>query len=132
LWSAWSDPQSAIRKLTMDAAPTVPEVKEAEQQIARVPLVLQRRNSSWLTERISGVVEQPAPRWWWVAFTITGSAATFGLFCIGYLISTGVGTWANNIPVGCACRITNFVFWLGLGHAGTQIPATLFSLAMTV
>ena len=66
----------------MDAAPTVPEVEEAEQELTRVPLVLHRRNFSWLTERISGVVEQPAPRWWWVAFAITASTATFGLFCI--------------------------------------------------
>jgi molybdopterin-containing oxidoreductase family membrane subunit len=102
--------------------------KEAEQQLTRVPLVLHRRNFSWLTERISGVVEQPAPRWWWVAFAITASTATFGLFCIGYLISTGVGTWGNQIPVGWAWDITNFVFWIGIGHAGTLISAILFLL----
>src|SRR5947208_212770 len=114
----------------MDGAPAAaPEkIKEAEQRIAHVPLVLNRRNFSWLTERISGVVEQPAPRWWWVAFTITASAATFGLFCIGYLISTGVGTWGNQIPVGWAWDITNFVFWIGIGHAGTLISAILFLL----
>src|SRR5438093_4759087 len=112
----------------MDAAPAAPEIKEAERQIARAPLVLNRRNFSWLTERISGVVEQPAPRWWWVAFTITASAATFGLFCLGYQISTGVGTWGNNIPVGWAWDITNFVFWIGIGHAGTLISAILFLL----
>ena len=74
----------------MDGGSVAPEtVEEAEKQITRVPLVLGRRNFSWLTERISGVVEQPAPRWWWVAFAITSSIATFGLFCIGYKISTG-------------------------------------------
>ncbi len=83
----------------MDAAPTAPEVIRGEaatlveRPLARVPLVLNKRNFSWLTERISGVVENPAPRWWWVTFTITASAATFGLFCLGYQISTGVGTW---------------------------------------
>src|SRR5213596_1431370 len=113
----------------MDAAPTAPEtVEEAERRITRVPLVLNRRNFSWLTERISGVVEQPAPRWWWVAFTITSSAATFGVFCIGYLIATGVGVWGNQIPVGWAWDITNFVFWIGIGHAGTLISAILFLL----
>jgi len=114
----------------MDGASATPEtVEEAEQQIARVPLVLHRRNFSWLTERISGVVEQPAPRWWWVAFAITASTATFGLFCIGYQISTGVGTWGNQIPVGWAWDITNFVFWIGIGHAGTLISAILFAPA---
>src|SRR5437762_3065811 len=107
----------------MDGAPTAPEtIKEAEQEITRVPLVLHRRNFSWLTERISGVVEQPAPRWWWVAFAITSSAATFGLFCIGYQISTGVGTWGNQIPVGWAWDITNFVFWVSATPAHSSPP----------
>src|SRR5712691_7676206 len=111
----------------MEETPTVPEVIKGEvvttveRPLARVPLVLNRRNFDWLTERISGVVEQPSPRWWWVCFAITASAATFGLFCIGYQISTGVGTWGNQIPVGWAWDITNFVFWIGIGHAGTLI-----------
>ena len=115
----------------MEATPTAPGVNgEAATSVARpltrVPLVLNRRNFSWLTERISGVVENPAPRWWWVTFTITASVATFGLFCLGYQISTGVGTWGNNIPDGWAWDITNFVFWIGIGHAGTLISAILF------
>jgi molybdopterin-containing oxidoreductase family membrane subunit len=110
------------------ASATAPEVQEAERQIAHVPLVLNRRNFNWLTQRITGVVEQPAPRWWWVCFMITASIATFGLFCIGYQISTGVGTWGNQIPVGWAWDITNFVFWIGIGHAGTLISAILFLL----
>ena len=114
----------------MDGAPAAaPEsVEEARRRIAHVPLVLNRRNFNWLTQRISGVIEQPAPRWWWVCFVTTASVATFGLFCIGYLISTGIGTWGNNIPVGWAWGITNFVFWIGIGHAGTLISAILFLL----
>ncbi len=118
----------------MDAAPPAPEViggggaASVDRPLARVPLVLNKRNFSWLTERISGVVENPAPRWWWVTFTITASVATFGLFCLGYQISTGVGTWGLNHPVGWAWDITNFVFWIGIGHAGTLISAILFLL----
>ena len=44
------------------------------------------------------------------------------------MISTGVGTWGNNIPVGWAWGITNFVFWIGIGHAGTLISAILYLL----
>jgi len=98
----------------------------AERQLQRAPLVLNHRNFSWLTERISGVVEQPAPRWWWVCFTITATIAMIGLFCLGYQISTGIGTWGLNHPVGWAWDITNFVFWIGIGHAGTLISAILF------
>src|SRR5437899_10784227 len=113
----------------MDAAPTAPEtIKEAERQIARVPLVLHRRNFSWLTERISGVVENPAPRWWWVAFTITGSVATFGLCCLGYQISTGVGTWGLTHQVGWAWDSTHFVFWSGSRRAGSVSLASLSAL----
>src|SRR5437667_3243177 len=118
----------------MDAAPTAPEVIEGEaatsveQPLARPPLVLNRRNFKWVTERISGAVEQPAPRWWWVTFTITATIASFGLFCLGYQISTGVGTWGLNHPVGWAWDITTFVFWIGIGHAGTLISAILYLL----
>ena len=49
-----------------------------------------------------------------------------GLCCIAYQISTGVGVWGENHPVGWAWDITNFVFWIGIGHAGTLISAILF------
>ena len=111
----------------MDGATTAPELTESEeiaspeQPLARPPLVLNRRSYGWITERISGAVENRAPRWWWVAFAVTSGIAGFGLFCLGYQISTGVGTWGLNHPVGWAWDITNFVFWIGIGHAGTLI-----------
>ncbi len=118
----------------MDGAPTAPDIIQAEASasvtpsVARVPLVLNSRNLDWVTNRISGAVEGGTPRWWWVSFAITVMIAGFGLFCLAYLISTGVGTWGNNIPVGWAWGITNFVFWIGIGHAGTLISAILFLL----
>ncbi|HEY8649911.1 MAG TPA: NrfD/PsrC family molybdoenzyme membrane anchor subunit, partial [Chthoniobacterales bacterium] len=118
----------------MDSASTAPNViageasASAARPLARLPLVLNKRNFEWVTNRICGVVEQRAPRWWWVAFAISSIIATFGLFCLAYLISTGVGTWGLNHPVGWAWDITNFVFWIGIGHAGTLISAILFLL----
>ena len=118
----------------MDGATTAPELTESEEiasperPLARPPLVLNRRSYGWITERISGAVENRAPRWWWVAFAITSGIAGFGLFCLGYQISTGVGTWGLNHPVGWAWDITNFVFWIGIGHAGTLISAILYLL----
>ena len=45
---------------------------------------------------------------------------------LAYLVSTGIGVWGNNDPVAWAWDITNFVFWIGIGHAGTLISAILF------
>src|SRR5208337_4498708 len=70
-------------------------------------------------------VENKAPRWWWISIAITASFAGFGVFCIFYLLYTGIGMWGNNIPVAWAWDITNFVWWIGIGHAGTLISAIL-------
>src|SRR3954452_6897076 len=117
----------------MADAITAPDVIQAEasssvDKLTRVPLVLNRRNFRWITDRISGVIEGPTPRWWWVSFAFTSSLAAVGLLCLAYQISTGVGTWGLNHPVGWAWDITNFVFWIGIGHAGTLISAVLFLL----
>src|SRR5450432_3474600 len=96
--------------------------------VTRVPLVLENRGSDWITNNISSIVEERTPFWWWVAFSITAPTALFGLFCIAYQISTGVGVWGENHPIGWAWDITNFVFWIGIGHAGTLISAILFLL----
>ncbi len=72
----------------MNGTTTVPDVIEAEaspsveQRLKRVPLVLNTRNFNWITERIAGVNEGPAPRWWWVSFAITAMVAGIGLFCL--------------------------------------------------
>jgi molybdopterin-containing oxidoreductase family membrane subunit len=47
---------------------------------------------------------------------------------LGYLVVTGIGVWGNNIPIAWAWDITNFVWWIGIGHAGTLISAILFLL----
>ena len=81
---------------------------------------------AWISDRIAGIPEQKTPLWWYITIAITGSFAGFGVLCILYLLFTGVGVWGNNIPVGWAWDITNFVFWIGIGHAGTLISAILY------
>ncbi|MGB8355455.1 MAG: NrfD/PsrC family molybdoenzyme membrane anchor subunit [Chthoniobacteraceae bacterium] len=102
--------------------PTAQQVAE----VTKIPLVANNRPLSWITDKVSTVVEERTPFWWWVAFAITSPVALIGLFCIGYQISTGVGVWGENTTVGWAWDITNFVFWIGIGHAGTLISAILF------
>ena len=105
-----------------DSVVTLTTPKELE----RVPLVTNKRSFSWVSDKVSYIVESPTPLWWWLAFLPCAAIAAFGLFCIGYQISNGIGTWGENHPNGWAWDITNFVFWIGIGHAGTLISAILF------
>ncbi len=79
-----------------------------------------------ITDKISAVVENKAPRGWWIAFLIAISFLGILGMAIGYLFYRGVGVWGNNQPVSWAWDITNFVWWVGIGHAGTLISAVLF------
>ncbi|MET0253023.1 MAG: NrfD/PsrC family molybdoenzyme membrane anchor subunit, partial [Terrimicrobiaceae bacterium] len=97
-----------------------------ERAVQRPPLVLNRRTMGWIGNYVSSIVESKTPLWWWACMAVTTPLALLLFGCIIYLISTGVGVWGNNIPVGWAWDITNFVFWIGIGHAGTLISAILF------
>jgi molybdopterin-containing oxidoreductase family membrane subunit len=104
---------------------SAPKMVPFVERMPRPPLVENNRSMAWLTDLIAGVPERKTPLWWFIAIGITGSIAAFGVFCIFYLLFTGVGVWGNNIPIGWAFGITNFVFWIGIGHAGTLISAIL-------
>ncbi|MBU0741971.1 polysulfide reductase NrfD [bacterium] len=82
-----------------------------------------------ITDHICGIVEKPRPpRAWYVAIGITSAfTGVLGLMIL-YLIFTGIGVWGLNNPVGWGWAIVNFVFWVGIGHAGTLISAILFLL----
>ncbi|MEA3210474.1 MAG: hypothetical protein QOE70_3531 [Chthoniobacter sp.] len=99
---------------------------ETPKELQRVPLVANDRRLTWITDSVSDIVESPTPIWWWLLFLPLSAIALFGLVCIGYQISNGVGVWGENHPNGWAWDITNFVFWIGIGHAGTLISAILF------
>ena len=93
----------------------------------RAPLVVGGNDFSTVTEKVCGILETPRPpKAWYVAFAI--SAAFTGVLgaMVTYLIATGVGVWGVMIPVAWGYAIINFVFWVGIGHAGTLISAILF------
>lgn len=73
---------------------------------------------------LAHVVIKP-PIAWFIAFSFTSTLTLLGIACIAYTIATGIGVWGNNIPVAWAFDIINFVFWVGIGHAGTLISAIL-------
>ncbi|MCX6962228.1 MAG: polysulfide reductase NrfD, partial [Verrucomicrobia bacterium] len=97
-----------------------------DKQLVRPPLVLNERTMGWISTYISSIVEGKTPTWWYVSMAFTIPLTLVCLSLLAYLISTGVGVWGNNHPVGWAWDITNFVFWIGIGHAGTLISAILF------
>jgi len=61
-----------------------------------------------------------------LVLTITSTMLGIGAICLGITFFYGIGMWGNNNPVGWAFDIVNFVFWVGIGHAGTLISAILF------
>jgi Ni/Fe-hydrogenase subunit HybB-like protein len=76
---------------------------------------------------VCGVVEDPRVRKaWLIAFVISVAALGMLVGLVAYLIATGVGVWGNQIPVAWGWPIVNFVFWVGIGHAGTLISAILY------
>jgi molybdopterin-containing oxidoreductase family membrane subunit len=82
-----------------------------------------------VTNAVCGIVEKPTtPQSWKIAFAI--SATLTGLLgaMLAYLFITGIGVWGLNVPVSWGFAIVNFVFWVGIGHAGTLISAILFLL----
>jgi molybdopterin-containing oxidoreductase family membrane subunit len=80
-----------------------------------------------LTDELLGKVLAP-PRWMRPALLVTFLGTVVLVVAITYTITTGIGVWGNNIPVAWAFGITNFVWWIGIGHAGTFISAFLLLL----
>jgi molybdopterin-containing oxidoreductase family membrane subunit len=91
----------------------------------RPPLVLNNRSFGEVTDIVCGYAENKPPRWWWPAFLSAFGLAQLGGIMILYLVITGIGTWGLTNQVDWAWDITNFVFWIGIGHAGTLISAIL-------
>ena len=98
------------------------------KELEREPLVLNNRPPSWITNQVVGIIEGNTPRWWWVTFILSALVTLLVPIYVGYLISTGVGVWGLNSPIAWGWAIVNFVFWIGIGHAGTLISAVLFLL----
>ncbi len=108
-----------------DEGPSLGDGSLVEDPAIRPPLVLSQRTHSEVTQIVCGYAEDPPPKWWFIAITISSTVAAVGTGMILYLIITGVGVWGLNNQVDWAWDITNFVFWIGIGHAGTLISAIL-------
>jgi len=82
-----------------------------------------------VTDKISSIVlTQKFSVGWLAGLAVSSMLASLLLVSVSYLFAKGIGIWGNNIPVGWAFDITNFVWWIGIGHAGTLISAILLLL----
>jgi len=99
-------------------------------EIPRLPRVLEPGyNYASVTDKIASIVlTRPVSLGWLAGFTISFTILMVLLGSIAWLIIKGVGIWGINIPIGWGFAIVNFVWWIGIGHAGTLISAILFLL----
>lgn len=91
------------------------------------PVLRPPRSHAELADELLGKVLRPP---WWMRYalllTFAGSVVFFA--AVAYTVTTGIGVWGNDVPVAWAFAITNFVWWIGIGHAGTFISAFLLLL----
>src|SRR5436305_4760460 len=104
------------------------DAKELEQKLH--PAMVEGDHSfASVTDKISDVpLKRRTPFHWFIGFGIAFLVAQLLLFTIIWLVTKGIGIWGTNQPVGWAFPIINFVWWIGIGHAGTLISAILLLL----
>jgi len=91
------------------------------------PLMRGETDDATLTDHLLAPLWQGS-RTWWLLFALSALGTLLLLATVTYTVARGIGTWGNNIPVAWAFAITNFVWWIGIGHAGTFISAFLLLL----
>jgi len=95
------------------------------QSPLRTPLIEGSKTYRSITSDILNPMMNKAGKFWYLGMTIAGLAMLFGVFMIFWTVWQGIGTWGENRTVGWAFEITTFVWWIGIGHAGTFISAIL-------
>ena len=93
-----------------------------------IPLLEGRPSDAELTGRLLTPLWTTTSRGWWLLFGVTALGTLWLAVTVTYTVVTGIGVWGNNIPVAWAYAIINFVWWIGIGHAGTFISAFLLLL----
>jgi Ni/Fe-hydrogenase subunit HybB-like protein len=98
----------------------------------RPPVIEPGYTFGTVTDKISSIVlNRPTSTGWFIGFGVCFLLTMMMLYAIGFLVLKGTGIWGINIPVGWGFAIVNFVWWIGIGHAGTLISAILLLLRQT-
>jgi len=105
-----------------------PSDKLAEK-MATEPIIGPGYDFASVTDKISHIVlSRKPPKWWMLGFAVAFALVMLLFYSVTYLLLVGVGIWGIQIPVGWGFAIINFVWWIGIGHAGTLISAILLLL----
>src|SRR3981189_2397062 len=108
---------------------TRPPYNSAEEALPVAPVIEPGHTYSSVTDKISAIVlTRPTSLGWVAGFAISFTMVMVLTISLAWLIVKGVGIWGINIPVGWGFAIVNFVWWIGIGHAGTLISAILYLL----
>jgi Ni/Fe-hydrogenase subunit HybB-like protein len=91
----------------------------------REPLILGDKTNHEITEDICRPIEGKANKYWWWCFIASVAALLWWVLCVSITVGQGIGMWGINNIVDWGWDITNFVWWVGIGHAGTLISAVL-------
>src|SRR6201997_922022 len=105
-----------------------PSDKLAEQMMT-APILGPGHDYASVTDKISAIVlRRGTPKWWIAGFLISFALVMLLMVSVTYILVWGVGVWGITIPIGWGFAIINFVWWIGIGHAGTLISAILLLL----
>jgi molybdopterin-containing oxidoreductase family membrane subunit len=106
--------------------PAGPPLPQASDEL---PVLIGKHTYGSVTDKICDIVlTRHTPWFWWAGFSTAVMFLGALLATIYHVLTTGIGAWGNNIPVAWAFPIVNFVWWIGIGHAGTFISAFLLLL----
>lgn len=101
--------------------------RKYQELLNEQPLVTGDNDYGTVTDTVCGILErQKPPLGWYIAFGISVFFTGVLFVMLAYLLMVGIGIWGVSHPVAWGFAIVNFVFWIGIGHAGTLISAILF------
>ncbi len=102
------------------------QLSSAHSPLDPPPVIAEGATITSVTDQISGLIlQRPIRKSWYAAFAISLALVLLLAYSVFYLILKGVGIWGVNVPVAWGFAIVNFVWWIGIGHAGTFISAML-------
>ncbi len=111
---------------TLEAPAPPPPLAVAEPP--KIPVIAPGTTGQQIIARVASIPLRPTPGWLRLAFAVSGLLTLLLVFTTVYLFAEGIGIWGVMIPVAWGFAIANFVWWIGIGHAGTLISAILLLL----